>query len=117
MNKDTLISALLATYEAHKELVPLLDEDFAEDHKGFWVQYRGGWSIANTLKVKDRAFMLPAVRVWGEYEPEYVKKDRERHEAFCAEIDSLPRFSLITTWEQRAIRTATRRAEQLLAAQ
>lgn len=94
MNKDILISALLATYEAHKELVPLLDEDFAEDHKGVWVKYEGRWNGAHVLMLSPG-----------------ITNENYNH------IHSLPRFSLITTWEQRAIRTATRRAEQLLAAQ
>lgn len=93
MNKDTLICSLLATYQAHKELVPLLDEDFDKDHKGVWVKYEGRWSSAHALMLS----------------PGFTNENYNH-------IYFLPRFSIITTWEQRALRNATRRAEQLLTA-
>lgn len=113
---DDLVIALVAAYEANGQAGKLEDDDFVPDETGDWVKYEKAWRVAAYAKHLDRSLLTPLIKTWHGGTPQCILDDQRRHEEFCAEVDSLPRFRLASTKEHRLLRMARRRASEIIAA-
>jgi hypothetical protein len=104
---DDLVIALVAAYEGAGLGVELTDEDFAPNPAGGWVKYRKSWQRVSFLKTPDNERILNEAM---------LQQQVERHQKRCAEVDALPRFSAVTTLDQRILLKARRRASEIIAA-
>jgi hypothetical protein len=114
---DDLVIALVAAYSVNKTYMTLEDDDFAPDPEGDWVKYRGSWDDREFSKSMNAVFSLSfgVKRTNGEL-PDFIKEAKDEHLKFCAELDALPRFKLVTTLDQRILRKARQRASEIIAA-
>ena len=119
MEREALITALVAGYMTSRDVhIPLLDEDMTPDRDGEFVKYWESWSWASSLKYMDAVYGGSfGVKTWVGDTPKWVLDDIERHKKFCDEVDALPRYKTVTTFEQRIIRFATKKADEILAQQ
>lgn len=122
MNKDTLITSLVASLEAAKHKPDMLtDEDFVLDPAGEWIKHGNNWTT-RTSSIYLGAMLYGGFGVLM-HNPltgrPYQKTDWDieqeaKQKEFEAEINALPGHRIITTHEQRLVRYATKRANEII---
>lgn len=111
MRREALVVALIAGYENNRIAVKLEDEDFEPNSSGEWIKSEGGYGTRMGAKCFEWAF---SGSISFRASPETRKLEQEAMLKRIKLIDDMPGYNLITTWDQRAVRQATRRAEEIL---
>jgi hypothetical protein len=89
----------------------LADEDFVLDLDGEWVKLEYGYANASSQKILIGAWY--GCVLYGPRTSFHDEQDAKRRDA-QADIDSKPHYRMITTYEQRLLRYATKRADEIL---
>lgn len=115
MNRESLITAIAAgLITSNDKEIPLMDEDFRRDDNGEWVRMDGAWRMAKYAKYMDMALRIPFCKTWYGDTPQWVLDEREKHREYCARIDALERYAMLTTHEHRILRHAEEMADRIL---
>jgi len=110
--REALIASLIAALDTNRGKVPLIDEDFKEDPEGDWYKTGGTvWSSKEVSKLSNRAMFVPMH--FGKL-TEWDIEARQDADEYDAKVDAAKSFSRVTTFEQRLVRYATQRADEII---
>ena len=125
MEREALITALIAGAENNPSKVQLEDEDFVIDPEGEWFKDHGHYNTVTFLRAMDMASMP----IMYTFDPFTDQKTRNRlkviwdmeHELAKSKTDQriaqLVGYRLVTSLKYRMIRYTTKRADEIFATQ